>query len=458
MFDESRGDPGPRPTMDPTLLLLAGLAAGLTFTAVLLSGRQAVFWIALGVTLIPVEFVDRYYFELPGSVKWVPEMGVVAAAIAAFVLAPHERTPLPTGVLWAWLGTLLVSIASFLVNDTPPASFVISQRGWILFFATLVTFKPVRAGWSKDRVLAILVAVTMVSAGVNVLQRLTIGPGEGDRVTGLYSLGEVMTFFHLFGLGIIAVFSLEGRRLWRVPTLALVGWMILSLAVSNQEAAIPYLGLVLAWLLWRSRRNRAAILGTAVVLGAAMLGMFTFFWDADYQAEGKRSFSESITDPAYLARYVFGAPGVELTPGGDLLRGVAVKYSWREIAEEPLTLALGKGPGATSDSSFAGASGALAKSYPGIGRVTLAMLLGDTGVLGVVAYLAFLAALWRGSAGLREEEERRHTLVRELFVLLTLAFLLYGKLQYEPAYAWTAALMLYRPSDRWFEPSASSAT
>jgi hypothetical protein len=53
----------------------------------------------------------------------------------------------------------------------------------------------------------------------------------------------------------------------------------------------------------------------------------------------------------------------------------------------------------------------------------------------VIFILAFLGRTAR-------DEPTRHERVRELFVLLSAAFLMYARLCYEPAYVWAAGMML----------------
>ena len=87
----------------------------------------------------------------------------------------------------------------------------------------------------------------------------------------------------------------------------------------------------------------------------------------------------------------------------------------------------------------------LTQRYPGyaIDRTGLSMMIADTGLLGVAMHLAFLAAIfvWRPPGP--EPEAAEHRLVRELFVFLALAFLVYDNLYYEPVFALWVAVAVY---------------
>jgi hypothetical protein len=427
---------------DPFLLGLVTVVAALCMAALALSGGKGIFWMGFGATLVPLGFVDRYYVALPSNVKWMGELAVLGAGVAALALAPEARARIPRRVIAAYGAILALAIVSLAVNRSSWAALIVSQRGYVLFFATLVALKAVYEHYGKDRVLAILVGAIAVSGGVCVLQRITIAPGQADRVTGLFSFGEAMLFFHLFGLGIVVIYWLEGRRVLPCSNALLVGLLLLSMGVANQEAALPYLALVLGYLVLRARRHRLALLAGGAALAACMAALFTFLYDAEYSQPGERSFAQAIVDPAYLKRYVFGEGEDVLTPGGDLRRGAAVRVAYEQAAIDSAHLVLGRGPGATSESGIAGASGPLARAFPGIGRVTLSMTIGETGVAGLVLYVVFLLAIAGGVPG-ATDERREQRLARELFVLLSLAFVPYARLCYEASYAWALGTMLY---------------
>jgi hypothetical protein len=173
-----------------------------------------------------------------------------------------------------------------------------------------------------------------------------------------------------------------------------------------------------------------------------MLLVFAALYDTQYRADGKGGFTTSLFSRAYLERYVFGERHDVYTPSGDLLRGAAIVTAYREIAGSRSTMALGRGPGATTESAVAGAGGLLAAQFPGIGRVTLSLLLGEVGLLGLLAHLLFLKSLWRPGHGRASPESAEERLFREATVVLTLGFLVYVRLLFEPIFAWVLALLV----------------
>lgn len=426
--------------MEAVLIALGAVVALLVFAAIVLSGRKGIFWLAFLATLVPLDFVDRYYLDLPGSVKWLPDAAFVVAGVAALVLVPAARAPLPRGLVLVYAAIAAEALLSMLFNRSSPAALLVSQRGYVLLFAAVITLRAVRGLYDRDRLYAVLVGAGVVSAVVSLLQRLTIAASEPDRVTGLFSLGEVVLFYHLVCIGIVLAYWLEGRRVGGWSASLALGLLVLSLAIGNQEAALPYLVILLGWLFVRARARRGPLLALGIALPATMLALFTLVYDASYESR-EGSYSRAIFEPAYVKRYLFGEREDVLTPSGDLLRGAAIVTAYREIADDGPHLLLGRGPGATADSGLGG-TGALAKAYPGIGRVTLSMLLGDTGLVGVALYLVLLGGVFarRPAPAFGEPHEQR--LVRELVVLLALTYFIYMRMGYEPCYAWILACVL----------------
>jgi hypothetical protein len=424
-------------------LLLAALVAALVFVALVTSDRRAIWWLGFAAVLVPVEYVDRYFVDLPSALKWLPELSLTGAGVAAFVLCPRERAALPRAVLWVVAAQVLLALVSKLYNGSAWAAFVVAQRGHVMFLAAALAQKSADGIFDRTRRDSFLVGAGWLSAGLCVLQRLTIARSEPDRVTGLFSLGEMMLFFHLVVLALVLSAWLEGRRIgrWNLPLAA--GALVVSLGVGNQEAAFPYLGLLVGWFLVRARQRRGPLLLATVSGGAVLLVGFSLLYDTSYRAEeGKPSFAESLVDPAYLKRYVFGERHDVYTPAGDLLRGAAIVRAWEEVAGDTGHTLVGRGPGATSESGVAGASGPLALAAPGIGRVTLSLLLGDLGLGGVLLHLLLLWSVWRTGG-------RRVTFGHGLFlgaaILIAASYVVYFRLIYEPVFAWLLADGARRP-------------
>ena len=108
--------------MEAVLLALAGVVALLGLGALALSGRPAIFWLGFVATLVPLGYIDRYYFDLPSSIKWLPEIAVVFAAVAAAVLVPGARLNAPRAVAWVYAAIVAEALLSLAFNRTSVAA------------------------------------------------------------------------------------------------------------------------------------------------------------------------------------------------------------------------------------------------------------------------------------------------------------------------------------------------
>jgi hypothetical protein len=436
------------------LIYLGGVTGLVLLAAVTLSHRKAVFWLAFVAPFVPIAYLDRYHFRLPVGFKWLPFVAVVFAAIASMAVFPAAKVSIPRSVLLAYGGLLVVSALSLLLNDTPLASFLVAQRGYAVLFAAIIALKSAYAIYDKDRLYSFLVYAGIGSAVICFLQRIFVVPyvgglDPGDRVTGLFSVGSITLFFHLFCIGIVLAYWLEGRRVVRWSPRAVLPVFVLGIAVGNQKAALPYLLALLAFVFLttgtRARlRARIQLLVATAVLPLLAFYVFTIIYDRSYQRSEDTSYSRSIFDREYLSRYLFGDEDVQLTRSGSLPRGRAVLFAHELIATSARHYLLGMGPGATSESRVAGASGSLTRRYPGysIDRVALGMILADTGVLGVALQVAFLMAifLWRPPPSV---EDRVHGRIRRILVFLSLLYFVYSNMYYEPIYGLLVAVVLY---------------
>jgi hypothetical protein len=435
-----------------TALIPLAIAAALLVAAIVLQGRKALFWFAFLLPFVPVEYVDRYHTKLPTVLKWSPLLGTLAAAVLACVLLPRVRTRIPRGVVHAMLAIVGFSLVSMALNGTNFAAFAVAQRGWIVAVATMVALKTGYHIYSRAQLHGFLVAAGLVSSAVSVLQRLIIvpmtsGPDPADRVTGLFSIGYLQLFFHMTCIGITLSYWLNGKRVLPFPSLAVAMVLVLSLVVGNEKASLLYMLALVPFLIWRSGFRQSlrrswkplAIMGSMPLLMLVGYGVVN---DPGEEAVEEELYVNQIFDPEYVHRYLFGDKNTRLTSGGSLRRGAAVLFAYEEIADDPVKLMLGAGPGETAESRLPGASGRMASRNPNlsINRLSLSMTLGDLGLLGLLLNAVFLAAVW--FAG-RPGEPPEHARVREVFVLLAAGYCVYANMTNEAVYCLLMAVVLY---------------
>ena len=348
---------------------LGALVGLIALTAVVLTDRRSLFWLAFVPAFVPIAFVDRYYVRLPPLIKWLPFGCIAFAGMAAVVLLPGLRARVPRGLVLAWAGLCAVSMASMLLNQTSLPTFLVAQRGYVIIFAAMLALGAARPFLGREDLHALLVKTGLLSCAICVLQRVFLVPtvyglDAGDRVTGLFAVDYIMLFYHLSCIGIVIAYWIRGRRILNAPPSLVLGAFVLALGVSNLKAGIFYLVALLGFLLLRGGafaagvswpRGRGRLVLASVALPALTLGIFTPIYDRAYEKREDDSFAELIVDPAYVQRYLFGDEKEQFTPAGRLLRGRAIVFAWELTSRDPLHRWLGLGPGASSGSRLAGA-------------------------------------------------------------------------------------------------------
>ena len=164
--------------MQDTLAAVAALALIGLLLAWIGHDRRVVLWIALLAPCVPLEYIDRYHVELPSLVSWAPFFGLAFAGAAGFLMLPRRGRYIPPELVAAYGAVVVVSLVSLLVNGTALAAFGVSQRGYAVLFAALWALSIARTYIDTDRLLAMLVAIGLVSCCVSIAQRLFKGDTE----------------------------------------------------------------------------------------------------------------------------------------------------------------------------------------------------------------------------------------------------------------------------------------
>ena len=164
--------------MFPSLMQLGALVGLIALTAVVLTDRRSLFWLAFVPPFVPIAFVDRYYMRLPPLAKWIPYACIAFAGMAAFALLPGLRARVPRWLVLAWAGLCAVSVASLLLNQTSLPSFLVAQRGYVIIFAAILALGAARPFLGRDDLHALLVKTGLLSRGLRAPARV---PGAHRR-------------------------------------------------------------------------------------------------------------------------------------------------------------------------------------------------------------------------------------------------------------------------------------
>ncbi|MDX2286262.1 MAG: hypothetical protein NW241_18985 [Bacteroidia bacterium] len=445
--------------MNNIVVLLGSVVTILLAAFILLQDRRSVFWSAFVLVFIPIDYIKRFYFEVPSAVRWLPMFAMVGFGLMVFLLIPHRKASIPRPFSLLFLFTLLLGALSLMANEKASiGAYVMSQRGFIMVFGFMTLCKAVYDLYDKDKMFGFIVIAGMASTAAAIFQRVyyvVLLNYTGDRVTGLFSVDGIFVFFQLFCIFVTLTYWLYGRQILPfMTTNQVLIVLMMSVVVCNDKAAIVFLVLLILFIttqvgfeiIWKSFGK--------IFAGFAGLGLILVIFNAVYQQgyEGKAhvsdaSLSQYIENPDNIRKYIVGGDHMyqKMTPDGQLLRGAAVEFAWKLIVKRPETLWLGMGAGSTQHSNMPGAMGYLEERYPGytIGRVPLSMFLGELGVIGLLAHLGLLAMIfmWR-PADPRADRDDFH-LIRKGFVVLMVLYYIYENMYFEPVFALLLAALYY---------------
>ncbi|MDX1909022.1 MAG: hypothetical protein SF053_18440 [Bacteroidia bacterium] len=444
--------------MDSTSILLGGALTVVLAALLVIQRKRVMFWAAFLLVFVPIDYIKRFYFEVPAILRWLPVLAIVGFALVAFLLMPHVRARIPQVIKGFWWALLILAVLGMMANEKSSfGQLVVSQRGYIMLFGFMTIMKMVFEYYDKDQLFSFLLLAGMASTCVAVLQRLiyvVILDYTGDRVTGLFSVDGIFVFYQLFCICTAIVYWIYGRRImpWFTNEQVLLV-LLTSVIVCNDKAALIFLALLIVFVsfnvgfqqFWKSFGKIAGGFALFAVVGI----VFTAVYNSGYEGSATEELSvvDYIENPENMRKYIFGGDHMyqKFTPAGQLLRGAAVEFAWKQIEKDPVTFWVGLGPSSTQHSNMPGAMGWVEEKFPGftIGRVPLSMHLGEAGMLGVILNLAFLIAFYSWKPKDPAAEEPGYHLIRKAFVVLSIMYWIYENLYFEPMYMLVIAVMVY---------------
>jgi len=437
------------------LILLTALLTGLLF----IRSRKLIFFTACAFAFIPFDYVHRFFFELPSSVRWLPFVVITGMAGISLIIpySKKPRVPLPLIITYGLI--LMLCLVSLLYNHTSLKALLVAQRGYLLIFSFLVLMRNILGIYTKKDLYRILVLVGILHFPIALFQRIVLVGllkiETGDMVSGLLPVDGYYLFFQCICVLITLHFWLRGRRI--IPQLSseIVLLLLLgSVSIGANKAGFLFLMATLGLVLIRTpftlvlRHSRKIVVATLGV-GLAFL-TFNFVYNQEFAEGEENTYTKLLTDPQYFLRYNFATSGgrSQFTPSGRLKRGAAIVFAWDHVEDKTGNLLIGLGPGATAESSMEDAGGSLANRYPNyyINRVAMAMYLGDVGVVGLLLHIIFLLTIWWchpkdvSPGSLEFSLDRR---IREGFVVLALLYYTYENLYFEPMFGLLIAVLVF---------------
>ena len=457
-----------------TLILLTALLTGL----LLIRSRKLIFFTACAFAFIPFDYVHRFFFELPSSVRWLPFVVIMGMAGISLLL-PYEKKPrVPLPLIIIYFLILMLSVISLLFNDSSLKALLVAQRGYLLIFSFLILMRNILGIYAKEDLYRMLVWVGIVHFPIALFQRIVfvglLKIETGDMVSGLLPVDGFYLFFQCICLLITLHYWLRGKRI--IPQISSEVVLILllgSVSIGANKAGFIFLTVTLGLVMLRTpfqlvrRQFRKIVIATLAVAMAFVT--FNFVYNQEFAEGEENTYTQLLTDPQYFLKYNFSTSGgrSQFTPSGRLKRGAAIVFAWNHIDKKTGHMLLGLGPGATAESNMEGAAGSLASRYPNyyINRVSMAMFLGDTGLIGLALHILFLLAIWWCHPRDVKAGDTRFAWdhnMREGFIILALLYYTYENLYFEPMFGLVIAVLVFpfwkREEKHDNQPSAELST
>ncbi|MEM7657254.1 MAG: hypothetical protein AAF399_14060 [Bacteroidota bacterium] len=441
--------------MDNYVFLLGGGLTVLLAALILIQSKRTIFWTAFILVFVPIDYIKRYFFNIPTILRWLPVLTMVGFALLTFLVMTERKPQISRAMKRTYFGILAVSVISLIANGTAVPALVVAQRGFIMIFAFMTMLKAVYFIYDKHQLFGYVVYAGLASSAAAMFQRVffvMLQGRSGDMVAGLFPVDGIYLYFQLAVIIIVLAYWLEGKEvITLLPNNVVLLIMMLSLAMGNNKAGFIFLGVVIAFVVQIAGFKTVMRNFGKVFIGFAMVGLvamiFNSFYNTTYEDSNEESFSDAMGNPEYIRRYIFGGKlkHQKFAPSGQLLRGASVEFAYNLVADDPVAFFIGLGPGATQHSNMPGAMGWLEARYPGytIGRLSLGMYIAEIGLLGLFMQFAFLFAIyyWKPKDPLADTKEFK--LTRKAWVVMTLLYYTYENLYFEPVFALIIGVLVY---------------
>ena len=413
--------------------LLVGLVFGLVIA--LLSALN----IKIGIYLfyisvfIPVTYVERYFIDLPTSLRWFPQLFLGLLLVLSILLKKNKITKdyplLPNSMMWVGIIYLLLVLFSMLINFTSFLAAVWSLRGFILIYGSIIVHRLNFTKKGQEKFIRFLVIIGLIMVPVTLFQRVVIvasrpyQPSVYDMVTGLFASYDDLVLFQIFCVIAVTSWWIHGRKLLPFSPIILIGALFFPLVISYSKAAPIYFFVTMIFVFWlcRTRISPKLLAALFVIVIFGILG--TIFFDVLFQATGgPYSIVEDLYTVEGALKYLLNE---NATTEGGLQRGAALLFNLELIQQEPHGLLIGLGPGSFSSSRIEGATGYIYAMYPNLylDFSSLTTMLGELGVSGVLITIVFLISIYF----LRKPMEGNHLIVlRKGSIFLLISLLFYG--------------------------------
>ncbi|MEO5703108.1 MAG: hypothetical protein ABIQ54_04410 [Gammaproteobacteria bacterium] len=391
-------------------VLVAGTLGGI----VLVSQPVALLWALLSMTLV-VAGIVLYFIPTLANIWWITYgMGAMLFVPAIMSGLSNDRTHLHPGLSPTVIAALIFLVSglfSTFINRSPPWEVVLALKGILLFggvwaaLALLPISKEVMKRWLIG--FLIIGLIQWLPAIYQYLfvraDRLVKGLGTieaSDSVVGTFGgamdaggLSPVLAAYLIMLMTVLLALRRDGLLSTRKLLLALP-FLFFPLLIMEVKVIVIYVPLCL-FILYKDliwRRPVAFFSGATAAL-MIMVGIIFAYQALHWSAAGSNieKSLESMVSYSFVKRL-----DAENRAKGIMTRREVIDFWWeKHDLDEPVSMLLGHGLGASRTQGMG--HGHIAAKYAPrvIDYTALALILWDTGLVGIVAVLALIISAFR---------------------------------------------------------------
>ncbi len=345
--------------------------------------------------------------HVPAEVKVVPDLlaGFLGLAVVGrFASQPRGAVQGRYVIFAIFLVTLLVT--SVLANLVDPGAVFQAIRTYVMHIPLFLL--PAVYNVSPRQIrghLVFMLALCLVQLPAALYQRFVLDPttGTGDLVTGTLGNSKTLSIVMLSAIALLWAFHLRGRI--RLLVMGLLMLALFTPTVINETTGTLFLlpvVLAVPLLMLADSRRKLRYSVTAAAGGCLLIMLFAGVYNAYYGSRWGGDVFNVFAEGRFIEYELRG----EDDSGGvasEIGRIEAILIPIRTLSEDPVKLLVGAGAGNVQTAPLPVLEGAYADEYEPLGAngTTAALLLWETGLLGLGLFFAFLFMVWRDAWLLR---------------------------------------------------------
>ena len=354
-------------------------------------------YLGIGLAVIPREFT------------WLPEfisliaIGVVALSIGGQSVALDKK------YLILFIAFLIHIFIGIVINTVPEGAIIAGLRTYLKFFPIFLI--PVIYNFNEKQIrlqIRLLVVLLIIQTPLALYQRFVQFKGvqSGDAISGTLNISSMLTVAMVTAITIVVAFYLK-KRISLKKAIVLITIFFIPTTLNETKSTIIFFPLALiapVFLFKGTKKKIRTTIVLAIVIGAGLVTFVNIYDHLLPSRFGGKGLTEFMTSGQELGHFLYR--GVKADDKAEHIGRIdSYALALSVLSEEKLKLIFGVGIGNVSGSYIAGLEGEYTK-YGGLGAGTtsLAYLLWELGVLGVIIHFVFFYFIFQDSRKLSKSD------------------------------------------------------